>query len=193
MVRTTAALLIACGIALPVLAQSKKEPIDKFRQLEEILPTPNDFRTASGAPGPRYWQQRADYVINVELDDTARRITGKETITYRNQSPDPLTLRNLGGLVMPVILQIDYADGTSEEMRIPAEIWRFNHSLAKKLILSEKEIRSIVLDPHLETADTDLDNNAWPPRPARSRFQLFKEEKRPNPMQELEKKGPPEP
>jgi hypothetical protein len=102
-------------------------------------------------------------------------------------------LRNLGGLVMPVILQIDYADGTSEEMRIPAEIWRFNHSLAKKLILSEKEIRSIVLDPHLETADTDLDNNAWPPRPARSRFQLFKEEKRPNPMQELEKKGPPEP
>jgi hypothetical protein len=102
-------------------------------------------------------------------------------------------LRNLGGLVMPVILQVDYADGTGEEIRIPAEIWRYNHALARKLILSEKEIRSIVLDPHLETADTDLDNNAWPPRPARSRFQLFKEEKRANPMQELEKKGPPEP
>ena len=82
---------------------------------------------------------------------------------------------------------------TTEEMRIPAEIWRHNHSRARKLILSEKEIRSIVLDPHLETADTDLDNNAWPPRPARSRFQLFKEEKRPNPMQELEKKGSVEP
>ena len=42
---------------------------DKFRQLEEILPTPNTYRTASGAPGHEYWQQRADYSIEVELDD----------------------------------------------------------------------------------------------------------------------------
>lgn len=71
--------------------QSKTKPSDKFKQLEENLPTPNDFRTASGAPGARYWQQRADYVIDVELDDQNQRIVGKETITYKNFSPDTLS------------------------------------------------------------------------------------------------------
>ncbi len=71
-------------------SQSKSKPSDKFRQLEEILPTPNEQRTASGAPGARYWQQRADYVIDVELDDVNQRIIGKETITYKNLSPDTL-------------------------------------------------------------------------------------------------------
>ena len=73
-----------------VLAQSKSKPSDKFRQLEEILPTPNEQRTASGAPGNKYWQQRADYVIDVELDDINQRIIGKETVTYKNLSPDSL-------------------------------------------------------------------------------------------------------
>ncbi|HQZ16025.1 MAG TPA: M1 family metallopeptidase [Vicinamibacteria bacterium] len=99
-------------------------------------------------------------------------------------------LRNVGGLVMPVILKIDYADGTSQEMRIPAEIWRRNSSFVEKMIVTSKEIKSLTLDPHLEIADTDLSNNAWPPQLAKSRFQLFKEEKQKNPMQELEKKGP---
>ena len=73
-------------------AQTKlANPLDKFRQLEEILPTPNDQRTASGAPGSRYWQQKADYVIDVELDEVNRRIIGRETITYKNNSPDTLT------------------------------------------------------------------------------------------------------
>ncbi|MCY7348928.1 MAG: hypothetical protein LH614_22285, partial [Pyrinomonadaceae bacterium] len=74
-----------------VFAQSKSKPSDKFRQLEEILPTPNEQRTASGAPGSKYWQQRADYVIDVELDDVNQRINGKETITYKNLSPDTLS------------------------------------------------------------------------------------------------------
>jgi len=99
-------------------------------------------------------------------------------------------LRNVGGLVMPVILKIEYADGTSEEMRIPAEIWRRNSSFVEKMIVTAKEIKSLTLDPHLEIADTDLANNTWPPQLAKSRFQLFKEEKQKNPMQELEKKGP---
>src|SRR5215210_1753229 len=72
-------------------AQSASHPSDKFRQLEEILPTPNEYRTASGAPGHRYWQQRADYAIDVELDDAKQRITAKETVTYYNNSPDALS------------------------------------------------------------------------------------------------------
>ncbi|MCE7040987.1 M1 family metallopeptidase [Dyadobacter sp. CY312] len=63
---------------------------DRFEQLGTILPTPNTYRAASGAPGREYWQQRADYDIKAELDDDKRRITGSETITFFNNSPDEL-------------------------------------------------------------------------------------------------------
>ncbi len=64
---------------------------NKFEQLGTMIQTPNSYRTASGAPGSQYWQQRADYDINVELDDQKQRVTGSETVTYFNNSPDPLT------------------------------------------------------------------------------------------------------
>lgn len=64
---------------------------NKFEQLGTIISDPNMYRSASGAPGPNYWQQKADYVINVELDDEKQYIHGSETITYTNNSPDPLT------------------------------------------------------------------------------------------------------
>src|ERR1019366_5931767 len=64
---------------------------NKFEQLGTILPTPNEYRTASGAPGPKYWQQRADYDIKAELDEKNLKLTGSETITYSNNSPDVLT------------------------------------------------------------------------------------------------------
>jgi hypothetical protein len=63
---------------------------DKFRQLEEVLPTPNSYRSASGEPGPDYWQQRVDYTIDVRLDESDHSIHGSETIRYRNQSPHSL-------------------------------------------------------------------------------------------------------
>ena len=64
---------------------------NRFEQLGSILPTPNEYRTASGAPGPKYWQQRCDYDIVCELDEPNRRLIGKETLTYSNNSPDILT------------------------------------------------------------------------------------------------------
>jgi hypothetical protein len=64
---------------------------NKFEQLGSILPTPNEYRTASGAPGPKYWQQRADYKITARLDEDSLKLHGKETITYYNNSPDVLT------------------------------------------------------------------------------------------------------
>jgi hypothetical protein len=68
------------------------EPFDdKFRQLDELLPTPTTIRTASGAPGHAYWQQRADYTIRATLDEANRAISGAETITYHNNSPDSLS------------------------------------------------------------------------------------------------------
>jgi hypothetical protein len=62
----------------------------KFEQLGQLLPTPNNFRTADGSPGHEYWQQRADYKINVSLDDSKQWIKGSETITYYNNSPNEL-------------------------------------------------------------------------------------------------------
>jgi len=94
-------------------------------------------------------------------------------------------LENIGGLVMPVILELHFEDGTTQEMRIPAEIWRQNNRQVSKLLITPKKIVKIVLDPHLETADADLSNNAFPPEPAESRFKLFKREREKNPMQKV--------
>ncbi|MBK8282730.1 MAG: M1 family metallopeptidase [Saprospiraceae bacterium] len=63
---------------------------DPFRQLDQQLPTPNDYRNASGAPGHKYWQQQADYNIQLELNDDKQTISGQEVITYKNNSPDVL-------------------------------------------------------------------------------------------------------
>jgi hypothetical protein len=64
---------------------------NRFEQLGTMLPTPNEYRTASGAPGSKYWQQRCDYDISCELDEPNRKLSGKETITYLNNSPDILS------------------------------------------------------------------------------------------------------
>lgn len=72
------------------LAQEKNWQ-GKFEQLDQLLPTPNSYRSASGAPGPAYWQQRADYDISVELNDENQSLRGSETITYYNNAPEPLT------------------------------------------------------------------------------------------------------
>ncbi len=84
-------------------------------------------------------------------------------------------LKNIGGLVMPLIFKLEYVDGTSEEVRLPVEIWRYNHTDISKLLVAKKEVKSIVLDPNLETADADLSNNFFPRRPVKTRFELFKE------------------
>jgi hypothetical protein len=70
--------------------QQGKYDTNKFSQMYDLLATPNMFRTASGAPGPAYYQQQADYKIDVELDDKKAKLTGLETITYSNNSPDNL-------------------------------------------------------------------------------------------------------
>jgi len=99
-----------------------------------------------------------------------------------------LTFDNIGGLVMPLIIEVTYTDKTSEVIRIPAEIWRRKESVVSKVFVLEKEVASFQLDPFLETADTDLQNNMWPKRALPSRYDLFQQRKmrmqqRENPMQ----------
>ncbi len=99
-----------------------------------------------------------------------------------------LTFENIGGLVMPLIIEISYMDNTTEVVRIPAEIWRSKENVVTKVLVLNKEVASFQLDPFLETADTDLQNNMWPKRVLPSRYDLFQQRKmrmqqRENPMQ----------
>jgi hypothetical protein len=79
-----------------------------------------------------------------------------------------------GGLVMPLIVQYEYADGTKEKVTFPAQIWRLNDKEVTRAIASEKEIVSIMVDPDLETADVDTTNNSWPREEKESDFDKFK-------------------
>ncbi|MEP2669898.1 MAG: M1 family metallopeptidase [Cyclobacteriaceae bacterium] len=84
--------ITALFLGISLIAGAQTTPWQgKFEQLGQILPTPNEYRTGSGSPGPEYWQQQADYVITAELNDENQSITGAETITYHNNSPDVLT------------------------------------------------------------------------------------------------------
>ncbi len=82
---------------------------------------------------------------------------------------------NIGGLVMPIILEFQYQDGTSEIERIPAQIWRMDEYQVSKVFAKEKEVVRIVLDPYRETADIDENNNYWPRQFQPSKFELFKQ------------------
>lgn len=79
------------NLSLAAIDQSKGSFEDKFRQLDEVFPSPNLYRPATGEPGPMYWQQRADYKIQIKLNEDTRSVEGSETITYTNNSP--LTLK----------------------------------------------------------------------------------------------------
>jgi hypothetical protein len=89
-----AALLFAIPASAPLSAQGVQQTKgsfeDKFRQLDEVLPDPNTYRNASGAPGHEYWQQKVDYKITATLAETRRRLTARATIRYTNNSPDAL-------------------------------------------------------------------------------------------------------
>ena len=92
--------IISFYLLLPTLALAQEQNLEgpkqghtnqnKFRQLYNEFSTPNDYRTASGAPGTAYYQQRADYVMDIKIDDETQRLYGEETITYSNNSPDVL-------------------------------------------------------------------------------------------------------
>jgi len=114
------------------------------------------------------------------LSDQERAVLSADKFYYE------LTFENKGGLVMPLIIEFTFADGTSETKRIPAEIWRKDSKEVSKVFPFAKEVVSIELDPLLETADTDRSNNYYPSQAEASRFDLYKSRRRgggENPMQ----------
>jgi len=75
---------------------------------------------------------------------------------------------------MPIIVEYSYADGTTERITYPVQVWRKNDASVKKLITSDKELIGVTVDPDAETADIDLTNNAWPKQEADYDFDAFK-------------------
>nr|WP_319266419.1 M1 family metallopeptidase [uncultured Draconibacterium sp.] len=123
------------------------------------------------------------------LSDEEKELLGAHLNFYQ------IDFKNLGGLVMPVILKFEFVDGTEEVQYIPAEIWRKNNEEVSKVFMFGKEVEQITLDPYRETADTDLNNNYWPTRRQPTRFELYKSRygsgrfgSGQNPMQKAKKK-----
>jgi hypothetical protein len=129
-----------------------------------------------------YWR----YARGLEPYDTSRRefsmgggtpesMTEEEKKRYANLHQYELTFSNKGGLVMPIIIEWTYKDGSKETEKIPAQVWRLNEKKVIKSFVKEKEVASIKLDPLRETADIDESNNSWRNIPAPSRFTVFKQ------------------
>ncbi|WP_210516800.1 M1 family metallopeptidase [Hymenobacter terricola] len=148
------------------LVEEKPELKDFYNNFNPLAPTAADQQRYTAYLGTLSPEQRQ------RLGDT--------------QNFYELSLRNVGGLVMPVVLQMTYADNSQEIQTIPAEIWRKNNAQVSKIIVTKKPVISFVIDPFQQTADTDLSNNAFPRQPAASRFELFQQQQQaqPNPMQQ---------
>ena len=93
---------------------------------------------------------------------------------YADKNFYELTFKNNGGLVTPLIIEWTYKDGSKEIERIPAEIWRKNENEVRKVFSKSREVTNIVLDPDLETADTNVENNIFPKVEKPSKFEEFK-------------------
>ncbi len=117
--------------------------------------------------------------LNAKLSDEDRKLLNANKQFYE------LSFSNIGGLVSPLIIEATFEDNSTEVIRIPAEIWRMYEDKVSKVLLFNKPVISFRLDPFLETADTDLNNNAWPARVEPTRYDLFKQKQQnnENPMQ----------
>jgi hypothetical protein len=123
-------------------------------------------------------------------------LTAEDRQKYSNKYFYELSLSNKGGLVMPIIIEWTYKDGSKEVDRIPAQVWRLNENKVVKTFMKDKEVASIKLDPMRETADIDESNNTWGNSAVQpTRLQVFKARQQargqsngPNPMQAAQEK-----
>jgi predicted secreted protein len=165
------------------------------REIEKALP-PSVLSEKNRAAGMQTWVERNPDVRDFYDDNDQFTVTNKERNRYQsfleglddwertaldravaeNKNYYILEFSNEGGLVMPILLEVHYADGSSEEMQYPAEIWRRSPHQVKKLLVTDKQIAGLVIDPRQETADADIENNYYPRRIIPSRIESFKSE-----------------
>ncbi|MGB0138033.1 MAG: M1 family metallopeptidase [Flavobacteriales bacterium] len=127
-----------------------------------------------------YYTQRDKYeVLKLDKDEYNEMLGGMDAedraMLADGKNYYQVDIRRIGGLVMPVIVELELENGERIRHHIPAEIWKMDDEVVSKVFVTPMPAVRIVLDPNLETADTDIANNAWPPRPEPSRFELYKE------------------
>ncbi|QJR80899.1 aminopeptidase [Alteromonas pelagimontana] len=179
---------------------TKDPDIDLNRQRESELEKPLSLTVERNkGEGRKLWVEKFEDIRDYYDDNDQYTATNKDRNTYRDflKKLEPweretferavredknyyvMEFSNLGGLVMPILLEMEYADGTKETMRIPAEIWRRTPKAVSKLIVTdkEKELVSVAVDPRWETADVDVENNYYPRRIIPSRIEAYKSKK----------------
>ena len=118
--------------------------------------------------------------INTNIDNSSQAKKEIELLDnisfgkYQDYHLYEITFKNKGGMVMPIIIQWNYLDGTQEIEYIHQYIWRQNENVVIKTFLKKKEVKSILLDPYKETADINESNNVWNQEAPMTRFNLFK-------------------
>ena len=133
----------------------------------EADPTLHDFYTTTG----KYEVLELDRQEAAEA--LAKMSAEEQALLASDKQYYEITFRNVGGLVMPLIVEFEYEDGEREVRRIPAEIWKMSEPTVTKVFVTDRPATRITLDPYLETADVDMGNNVWPPRPEPTRFEVF--------------------
>ncbi|MEL6675806.1 MAG: M1 family metallopeptidase [Bacteroidota bacterium] len=154
----------------------KREFIGDTRNKEEIKETVTERNPAMKDFYNEYDPSKVTFFDQTQYEKYYNSLSDEEKAMLASSDHFyQINFSNKGGLPMPVILQFVYTDGSYEDIRIPAEIWRMGSADITKVFRTEKEIQEIVLDPYRETADIDTSNNNWPPKAAPSRFELFKQ------------------
>ncbi|MEM9838662.1 MAG: M1 family metallopeptidase [Pseudomonadota bacterium] len=162
------------------LAEEEPEPLIQSRNREEGLVTRydrrkeylTDFYNENDQFEPNNKQRNAFAKFLKGLNPQERALYDR--MMERDPFVHLIDFENVGGLVMPIPLKITYADKSTEEMTLPAEVWRYDAEKFTKLIVSDKEIVSVEVDPHNEIADADVVNNYYPQKVMKSRFELYK-------------------
>lgn len=174
---------------------TKDPDIDFARRRAENNGKPGSlFSARNEQEGMKSWVQRNPDVRDFHDENDQFTVTNKERNEYtkflhglddrerkeftraveEDKNYYVLDFSNKGGLVMPILLEFTYTDGSTEMMNIPAEIWRRNHLNVKKLFVLDKELESVIIDPRWETADVNVENNHYPRRIIPSRIEAFK-------------------
>jgi len=142
---------------------------DILQTYDEMDTTLRDFYTT-------YDPLELDAVDEEDYDTFVKSLSPREKELLENgKHYYQINFKKIGGLAMPIIFQFQYTDGTTEDIRIPAEVWRFGADEVTKVFPTDKEVAKIILDPYLEIADTDTSNNYYPPESQPSRFETFRQ------------------
>ena len=165
------------------ISNQRNKDIVTYREIDSKL---SDFYTSYDEFSTTEKQLEKFKNFQEKLDDDEKEILKENKHYYE------IKFKNLGGLVMPIFLDFTLENNTHQLIKIPAEIWMKNNTQITKVFAFDKEVKQIELDPFLETADTDRNNNFWPVKMEPTKFELYQYKNRrdrsgSNPMKKKKK------